>query len=130
MVNLKLVTCDEKYWEFVRMLRTDPNNTNGFIQQIKITKEDQINYMTKYKNNYFVCLYNDTPVGYIGEIDGDIRVCTDHNYKNKGIGKFMVTELLKIKPNIFAKIKINNENSIKLFNTCGFEVKYLILEPK
>lgn len=126
---MKLVNCDKKYWEFVRQLRTDIKNTDGFIQQVNITEEEQIKYMEKYHSNYFICLLDDIPVGFIGEIDGDIRVCTDHNYKNKGIGKFMVIELLKLKKNIFAKIKINNDASKKLFESCGFSTKYIIMTP-
>lgn len=130
MVNdLKLVECEEKYWEFVRILRIDPKNLHGFINQSYITEDNQKNYMTKYSKNYKICLMNDIPVGFIGEIEGDIRVCTDDNFKNKGIAKFMVREFVKQYPNVFAKIKVDNESSLKLFESCGFKIKYYLLEP-
>jgi len=127
--NLKLVECEEKYWEFIRLLRIDPQNLSGFVQTSDITPQQQKQYMTKYNKNYMICLWNDIPVGFIGEIDGDIRVCTDNLYKQKGIGKFMVLEFIKKYPNIFAKIKIDNTSSLKLFESCGFKKKYYILEP-
>lgn len=129
-MNLKLVKCRKKYWEFIRILRTDPNNLNGFIKTSSISTEEQVKYMKKHQKYYYVCLLNENPVGFIGEINGDIRVCTDHKFKNKGIAKFMVKELLKINSNVFAKIKISNDVSLNLFKSCGFKIKYLILEPK
>lgn len=129
-MNLKLVNCEEKYWEFVRILRTDPENVSGFIQTSDITSEQQKKYMSKYNKNYMICLLNNDPVGFIGEIDGDIRVCTSNLHKQKGIGKFMVLEFIKKFPNVFAKIKIDNLQSLKLFETCGFKKKYYILEPE
>lgn len=127
--NLKLVDCDEKYWQFVRILRTDSRNVSGFIKTNSITEHQQIEYMTKYSKNYKICLLEDKPIGFIGEIDGDVRICTDHDFKNKGVAKFMLTEFLKINQNIFAKIKCDNISSIKLFESCGFKIKYFILEP-
>lgn len=127
--KLKLVDCTDEYWQFVRILRTDPRNISGFIKTNNITEDQQIEYMKKYSHNYKICLLDSTPVGFIGEIEGDIRVCTDHNYKNKGIAKFMVSEFLKFNPNIFAKIKSDNLSSLNLFESCGFKIKYFILEP-
>lgn len=127
--NLKLIECEEKYWEFVRLLRTDPQNLSGFVQSSNITQKQQKEYMSKYNKNYMICLWNDIPVGFIGEINGDIRVCTDNSYKQKGIGKFMVLEFVKKHPDVFAKIKIDNISSLKLFESCGFKKKYYILEP-
>ncbi len=127
--NLKLIDCTDEYWQFVRLLRTDDRNISGFIKTNNITEDQQIEYMKKYSHNYKICLLDNNPVGFIGEIEGDVRVCTDHNHKNKGIAKFMVTEFLKSNSNIFAKIKSNNLSSLKLFESCGFKIKYFILEP-
>lgn len=128
-MNLKLVKCEPMYWEFVRKLRNDSNNLEGFVKTNFITEQDQIKYMSEYQKYYYICLSDNIPVGFIGEINGDIRICTDHNFKNNGIGKFMVNELLKLNSNVFAKIKVTNDISLKLFKSCGFELKYLILEP-
>lgn len=127
--NLKLVDCTKEYWQFVRLLRIDPRNLSGFVKTTDISEQQQIEYMKKYSDKYKICLMGNIPVGFIGEIDGDIRICTDHEYKNKGIAKFMVCEFLKTNSNVFAKIKYDNLPSLKLFESCGFKIKYFVLEP-
>ncbi len=47
----------------------------------------------------------DNPIGYIGVIDNDIRVATHPDHQGKGVGSFMVNEIMKIHPNAFAKVK-------------------------
>jgi len=124
---MELVKCTEQYWEFIRTLRNDKRVLDGFIKSTYITKEMQLSYM-KNNNQYFrVALINETPVGYVGVIKDDIRVCTHPNYQGKGVGKFMINKCMEIWPTAFAKVKINNEASIKLFESCGFTKKFYIL---
>ena len=120
---IKLVNNEEKYYDYVRILRTHKDNINGFLEHVEITPEQQKIYMDKYKNNYYICLdENNNPVGWIGEVDDDIRVCVDPEYKGNGIGKFILNELRKIKPNAHAKVLLDNETSHKLFISCGYTV--------
>lgn len=127
---MELVQCSEKYWEFVRLLRNDERVLDGFIESIYITEEMQFNYMSNHSQFYKIALVGSNPAGYVGVIDDDIRVCTHPNYQGKGIGKFMINECIKIWPNAFAKIKLDNEASIKLFESCGFIKKFYILTKK
>jgi GNAT superfamily N-acetyltransferase len=101
-------------------LRTHEENTKGFLEQVTITPEDQIKYMGKYSTNYLICLDGDTPVGFIGEIDNDIRLAVHPDHKRKGIGKFMLNEFMKIKPNALAKVLWTNDACIFLFKSAGF----------
>jgi len=126
--KLKLVDCSKQYWEFVRKLRLDKNNLNGFIKNDYITKKEQTSYMKRYSKNYKICLLDSLPVGFVGEINQDIRVCVDHKFKNMGIGTFMIKEFVKSNKNVYAKIKTDNKSSIKLFESCGFKLKYYIYE--
>lgn len=127
-MNFSLVKCDEKYFDFVRQLRTHPENISGFVNQSPISDTDQIKYMNENKDSYFICLYENEPVGFVGVINDDIRVATKPDMKNRGIGKFMINEVLKLYPNAFAKVKINNDASINLFESCGFKKQFIILE--
>jgi GNAT superfamily N-acetyltransferase len=129
-MNLEFKKNNKKYWEFIRLLRSDKRVQSGFVEQVKITRKEQEVYMNKYNNNYYVCLCDDIPSGYIGEIDGNIRLCTAPEYQGKGIGSFMIREITKIQPNIFAKIKLDNWSSIKAFEKAGYVKKYYLLEPK
>ena len=83
----------------------------------------------RYKDNYYICLCDGSPCGFIGEIDGDIRVCTVPEFQGKGVGSFMIREITKIRPNVFAKIKIDNKSSLRAFEKAGYVKKYYLLEP-
>ena len=129
-MTLILTKNKKKYWEFIRALRSNKSVENGFIDKVKISKKEQEIYMNKYNDNYYVCLNEQIPCGYIGEINGDIRLCTSPEFQGQGVGTFMIKEFTKIKKNIFAKIKVENISSIKAFEKAGYETKYFLLEPK
>jgi RimJ/RimL family protein N-acetyltransferase len=129
MVNFKLVNNEPKYYEFIRTLRNDERVKIGFIQSSYITQKQQLEYMSKYRDCFRICLNDDdTPVGYVGVIDDDIRIATDPSYQKQGVGKFMLQQIKTIFPNSVAKIKLENEASLKLFLSSGFKVKYYLLE--
>lgn len=115
-----LVPNESKYYKFIKELRTHDENINGFIQRFQITDEQQEKYMAKYRDNYFIALENETPVGWVGQIDNDIRVSTHPSHKRKGIAKFMINELMKKYPMSTAKVLLDNLSSNKLFLSCGF----------
>ena len=118
---MKLIINEPKYWEFIREVRNDPEMQKGFVDNVQITTEQQIAYMKKYNNEYYICLNEENqPIGYIGEISDDIRVAVIPEFQRKGVGKFMVNEFIKIRPNSYAKMKFDNIASKKLFESCGF----------
>lgn len=127
-MKFSLVNNEPKYYEFIRTLRLHPENISGFINQNNITEEEQKSYMDKFHSNFKICILDNEPVGFIGVIEDDIRVATKPEFKQKGVGKFMVEEISKIYPDAVAKIKSNNISSINLFKSCGFEVEYLIMK--
>jgi RimJ/RimL family protein N-acetyltransferase len=128
MEKYKLVKNSEEYWEFIRKLRNLDSVKKGFIKQENISKKKQQQYMKEYGDNFWICLEGHEPVGYVGIIDDDIRVATHPKHQKKGIGTFMINEIMKKYPTAYAKIKIENEASIKLFERCGFAKKYYLLE--
>lgn len=125
---MEIVNCEEKYWEFVRNLRNHESVKPGFIQQEDITVEKHVNFMKKNNGSFYICIYNNNPVGYVGVINDDIRVATLPEMQGKGIGKFMILEISDKFPNAFAKVKLENEPSLRLFESCGFKKKYYLLE--
>ena len=128
MEKLKLVKNSPKYWEFIRDLRNKKEIRQGFISQEYIDSIQQAEYMLKYNNNFWICLANEQPAGYVGVIENDIRVATHPDYQSLGIGTFMINEVMKLEPEAYAKVKLDNEASIKLFERCGFKKKYYLLE--
>tara|TARA_B100001758_G_C18386858_1_gene600645 strand:- start:1474 stop:1860 length:387 start_codon:yes stop_codon:yes gene_type:complete len=123
-----LVPNSEKYWEFLRNLRNHSDVKKGFINQKHITTHEHAEFMKKYGHLFYICLVHDAPAGYVGVIDDDIRVATHPDYQGKGIGKFMIEQIMIKFPNSCAKIKVDNNASLKLFKSCGFKKKYYILE--
>jgi ribosomal protein S18 acetylase RimI-like enzyme len=87
----------------------------------------QIKYMKNHSDLYRIAKVDGNPAGYVGVIEDDIRVCTHPDYQGKGVGKFMINEIMKEEPTAFAKVKMDNEVSIKLFEACGFTKKFYIL---
>lgn len=67
-------------------------------------------------------------MGYIGVINNDIRICTHPDYQRMGVAKFMLDEIQERYPNAIAKVKIENKDSMKLFEKAGFKLKYYLYE--
>ncbi len=86
--------------------------------------------MSLFGECYYICLIKEKPAGYVGVIDRDIRVATHPDFQGKGVGKFMINQLMEMHSDAFAKVKIDNEASMKLFEACGFKKKYYILEKE
>lgn len=112
-------------YEFIRLLRTDPRTEHGFLTKAVITPNDQLAYMFKHKNDYYICYYNQLRVGYCGVVDNDIRFCVVPYYNGMGIGKFMLRHIKNFHPNATGKIKRDNLGSIKAFQKEG--IKFTIL---
>ena len=55
-MELELVKNENKYFEFIRLLRSHKDNISGFLNQGEISPEQQIKYMEKHKDSYCVCV--------------------------------------------------------------------------
>ena len=100
----------------------------GFIQQEYIEPDNHKIYMKKYGHLYYICTVNGAPAGYVGVADRDIRVATHPDFQGQGVGSFMIENIMKLEPQAYAKVKMGNEASLKLFEKCGFTKQYYILE--
>ena len=129
-MRLELVKNEPKYWEFIRTLRNDERVKEGFIQQEEIQPEQHINFMMRYGKYFYLCLADGHPAGFIRVLGEDIGVCTHPDFQKRGVGKFMVNEMMRLEPGSVAKIKLENEASIRLFESCGFVKKYYLLEKE
>jgi RimJ/RimL family protein N-acetyltransferase len=122
MVNLQLVNCTEEYWEFVRQLRTNPINQEGFFTVANITPEQQKEFMIHNWSKYKICLANNEPAGYVGLLHGhEITYCVHPNFHGKGVGTFMIENFSKPFSNIDAFVKVDNIASQKVFEKLGWK---------
>ena len=127
---MELVKCTQEYWEDVRSLRNMDGVRQGFIQQQEISFHNHIEYMKKNSKFFYICVDKGEFLGYTGVIEHDIRVATHPKHQKKGVAKFMINEIMKIHPNALAKVKLENQASLKLFESCGFKKKFYILEKE
>ena len=125
---MELVDCTKKYWGFVRNLRNDERVKDGFIKSTYITEDMQEAYMVVHYKYYRIALIDNAPVGYIGVIEDDIRICVHPAFQKRGVGKFMIEESMKIWPSAEGKVKLGNEASMNLFKSCGFKEAYVIFK--
>ena len=130
MVNRTLVKNDPQYWEFIRKLRNMDGVRQGFVNQQEIKPVEQARYMLKHNDDYWICLVDEKPAGYVGVIDDDIRVATHPDFQGKGVGAFMIDEVMKTNPFAHARVKLDNYASLKLFEKCGFKKKFYLLEKQ
>ena len=127
---MKLVKNEKKYWNFIRTLRNDDRVKPGFIDQGFISKQEHEDFMKKHSDEYYICLVDGIPAGFVGSIMGDIRVATSPDYQGQGVGKFMISEIDLKFPESYAKVKTENKASLGLFESCGFKKRYFILEKE
>lgn len=125
---IQILSNSEMWWRDIRDLRNDDRVKSGFIQQNHIEWEAHEKYMKMYGDNYLVATYEGKFAGYVGSIDGDIRICVKPEFQGKGVAVCLVEGIMRKFPNSYAKVKIENEPSKKLFDKCGFKVKYVIME--
>jgi RimJ/RimL family protein N-acetyltransferase len=118
---MELVNCTSEYWEFIRIIRTHPDNQKYFLTQPQISQEQQIKYMGEYSSKYKICLSNNQPIGYIGLIkENEITYCVHPDHQGKGIGTFMISEFIKIYNSLTAFVLPENIGSNKVFEKLGF----------
>jgi RimJ/RimL family protein N-acetyltransferase len=121
-MKLELVLCTKEYWEFVRLLRINPINQEGFFTKANITSEQQKEFMTHNWSKYKICLVDNEPAGYIGLLHGhEITYCVHPNFHGNGVGTFMIENFSKLFSSIDAYVKVDNIASQKVFEKLGWE---------
>jgi GNAT superfamily N-acetyltransferase len=130
MEQVHIVPNSPKYYEFIRLLRNDPRVASGFLEEGGITEAQQVEYMRKHSECYFVALVQGLPAGYAGVVDNDLRVCTHPQYQGRGIGHALVSHVLGVYPSASVRIKWGNEASMRLFSSLGFSPAVVLMERR
>ncbi len=119
-----MVACSKIYWPFVLELRN--NLREYFFDQHIITEEEHEKFMSKYYENYYVCIADSQTVGWVGVVNNDVRVAVAPEYHKRGIGKFMLQYVKDRYPKGTAQIAASNVASIKLFESVGIPIREII----
>jgi ribosomal protein S18 acetylase RimI-like enzyme len=128
--RISIDCCWTEHWEFVRNLRNHPEVKKGFINQQNIDWLTHKRYMSAHSKDYWVLLKDGNPIGFVGSVDGDIRIAIVPEESGNGYGKILINHVMEQRPLSQAKVKLKNEASIRMFEGCGFEKKYYILEKE
>ena len=127
----KIVKNESLYWEFIRQLKNDDLARENSMNSHIITPQEHRAYMKEYEDRYYICLIDDTPVGYVGTNAQDyISIAVVSEARGKGVGKYMLQyfrEEMRARK-LRAIVNITNQASLKLFEACGFVKKYYIFE--
>lgn len=108
------------YFEFIRNLRNHPIIKQGFLNQAYISKAAHSDYMHSYANSYYICLFDERPVGYIGIVKNDLRLAVQIEYQSKGVATFMLKKIMEISTDFDVLIKSDNIKSINFFSKHAF----------
>lgn len=122
----EIVEATEEYWTFILKLRNDLKE--GFITQGRISVHQHYEFMMRHGSCYWVQLLDDTPVGFVGVIKGDIRYAVDPAYQGRGYGTKLLEWAHSKFPYAKGLIKSENVGSIKAFEKAGFKKKFVIME--
>ena len=126
---MELIECSNLpgvHWDAILEIRNE--NREGFGDPSTIRSGAHCKYMFNHFSNYLLCVEDDEVLGFIGHVNNDIRLATRKENQRRGVAKFMVEGFEEKYPDAFAKVKLDNEASLKLFENCGFRKKYYILE--
>ena len=123
---MEIVKCETWHWDEVLEIRNE--NREGFGNSDIISPEDHLEYMTQHHKNYLICTHLRKAIGFIGHVENDIRLGTKKEYQRRGGAKLMLESFMKKYPEALAKVKLDNEASLKLFEKYHFKKKYYILE--
>ena len=126
---MELIECNNlpgAHWDAILEIRNE--NREGFGDSSMIRSGAHCKYMFNHFSNYLLCVEDDEVLGFIGHVNNDIRLDTRKENQRRGVAKFMVEGFMEKYPDAFAKVKLDNEASLKLFESSGFKKKYYILE--
>ena len=138
-MKIKLIDVNEEHWNFILSLRNAFFEHSFYEQKHAISKDEHYEYMKKQTANpnfhQWVAVNDSLPIGYIRILDHDINIMVDKKFQNKGVGTIMLklveekAKKLGLKK-LEARVLIENQNSLKLFQKNDFQIKTNQLEKK
>lgn len=120
--------------DFLYILELRNDSKDNFFNSNLISQEEHFKFMNTYKDMYYIAYdihdNDEIKIGFIGHVNGDIRLVVEPLYRNKGFGSKIIKKFLEIdhKQNLKAQIKIENISSINAFKKAGFKPKYIVME--
>jgi len=128
-MDLEIRKAQKQDWEFIRQLRN--SSSEGFFSPNEITQEEHLEFMEKNFHNYLIASEistdmggtQETLIGFIGHVKGDVRLAVAPNFRKMGVGKRMLKAMNDNFPEqkFRAQVKITNPASINTFLSLGWK---------
>lgn len=116
--GLVLRSCQPSDFEGIRDIRNA--NRHAFSNSHLLTCEEHAKFMHLHHSTYRLAFYKTTLVGFIGQVDQDLRLGVSPLWKRKGVGRFMVKNFCRLYPKITVKVKRSNSPSLEFFKSLGW----------
>ena len=120
-------------WDFILQVRNA--GKEGFMDTGLINVKTHESFMLKNAKNYFIASVKGMDVGFIGEVQRDVRLAIHPDFAGKGYGSKMIdlyTERFdneKREDYLTATVKTDNISSIKSFEKAGWIMQPIIFCP-
>lgn len=121
--------------EYVRILRN--YYKDYFINNQEIDLETHENFMNLHSEHYYLLTKevppydinnldktNELLIGFIGVVDGDVRLAVHPLFLKQGYGKKMLEFITKEYPNCHSKVKKDNASNLFLFERSEDFIEY------
>ena len=93
------------------------------MNSAEIDFNSHVKFMMKHASTYRVAVDSDDHVlGFIGHVDGDLRLATRPDRCREGIALFMYKNFLVEYPFVTVRVKRDNHPSLKFFERVGWKV--------
>ena len=108
-------------WDFIREVRNA--SSSGFSSQGAISPDKHKAFMEKCGGNYFIARRGNHKIGFIGEVEGDIRFAIAPSFRGKSLASSMLIVFQeKVTDKMLSgKVKTTNPASIKTFLKAGWK---------
>jgi len=118
--GMALVPASSDFFEPIRSLRNKVSN--GFLNTEEVDCATHQRFMSKHASTYRVAIDSKRMfVGFIGHVDGDLRLATEPSEMRKGVATFMYNVFIREFSGLSVKILKSNVKSRQFFMKLGWK---------
>lgn len=118
--GLAYSTVSVHHYEDIRRIRN--LNRMSFGNKDEIDAATHKKFMDKHAVNYRVVLNRNLVVGFIGQVENDLRLAVHPSNQQQGIAQFMYPLFLEEYPDVTVKVNRDNDKSLAFFKKVGWHV--------
>jgi len=114
-----LRTVLHEHYEAIRLIRNE--NREAFWCTKEVEYETHQIFMNLHSSTYRVALDKSGVVGFVGHVEGDLRIACTLSHQGSGLACFMFSAFLKDYPFITVRVRRSNVRSLAFFKKLGYQ---------